>query len=98
MARWNRVATPEELVLNPATEYVAEFTRHVSRAKVIQAASVMEPLSGDTHAGDVAHDSVIDEIADQVEGAEAPHRVMKDGEPVGQITRKAAIDVLVGRR
>ncbi len=93
-----QVATPEELVLQPATDYVAEFTRHVSRAKVIRAASVMEPLSGDDHAGEIAHDAVIEDIADRVEGADAPHKVMKDGQPVGQITRKTAIDVLVGRR
>ena len=34
-----QIADPEQLVLNPATEYVAEFTRHVSRAKVIKAAT-----------------------------------------------------------
>ncbi|MCB1341433.1 MAG: betaine/proline/choline family ABC transporter ATP-binding protein [Pseudooceanicola sp.] len=93
-----QIATPEELVLRPATDYVAEFTRHVSRSKVIRAASVMTPLGDDSFAGDVPHDARIEEIADRVEAAGLPHRVMRDGKPIGQIGRAAVIDVLVGRR
>ena len=92
-----QVATPEELVMNPATEYVAEFTRHVSRAKVIRAHSVMQPVSGDSHGGEVPHDAVIEDIAEQVESSELPFKVMLDGEAIGQITRRAVVDVLVGR-
>ena len=36
-----QVATPEELVLDPATEYVQEFTRHIPRDKVLSVGSVM---------------------------------------------------------
>ncbi|QFT30630.1 Glycine betaine transport ATP-binding protein OpuAA [Labrenzia sp. THAF82] len=93
-----QVATPEDLVLQPATDYVAEFTRHVSRAKVIRAASVMEPLNGDSFAGEVSHNAVIEAIADPVEASDLPHKVMDGDRPVGQISRKAVIDVLVGRR
>ena len=93
-----QVATPEELVLNPATEYVAEFTRHVSRAKVIRAASLAEPLENGDFAGDIPHDAIIEAVADRIEAAERPHRVTQDGEPIGQITRRAVIDILVGRR
>ena len=32
-----QIGTPEQLVVNPATDYVAEFTRDVHRAKVISA-------------------------------------------------------------
>ena len=93
-----QVATPEELVLHPATDYVAEFTRHVGRAKVIRAASLAEPLTGDSFAGEVAHDAVVEAFAAQVEAADLPHRVMRDGEAIGQVDRRAVIDVLVGRR
>ena len=45
-----QVGTPEELVLNPATDYVAEFTRDVQRAKVVSArqphASLRQGASG----------------------------------------------------
>lgn len=92
-----QIATPEELVQNPATEYVADFTRHVARAKVIRAQSRMEPATSDSYAGEVAHDATIEAIADQVERADAPLRVVKDGKTIGQITAQAVIDVLVGR-
>jgi len=95
--RIEQIATPEELVQNPATDYVADFTRHVARAKVIRAASLMEPATGDSFAGEVAHDATIESIADEVEGASVPLKVMKDGEVIGQITAQAVIDVLVGR-
>lgn len=92
-----QIATPEELVLNPATEYVAEFTRHVSRSKVVTAGSICTPLEGDSFAGDIAHDALIDAIADQVEASELPFRVTRDDAVIGQITRQSVIDVLVGR-
>ena len=38
-----QIGTPEELVTRPATDYVAEFTRDVPRAKVLSARSVMSP-------------------------------------------------------
>ena len=41
-----QIGTPEELVLSPATDYVAEFTRDVQRAKVISARSLMRPCDG----------------------------------------------------
>lgn len=41
-----QAGTPEEIVLTPATPYVAEFTRNVARAKVIRARSLMSPADG----------------------------------------------------
>jgi glycine betaine/proline transport system ATP-binding protein len=40
-----QVATPEELVLSPASAYVEEFTRHIPRAKVLSARSGPLPSS-----------------------------------------------------
>ena len=92
-----QIATPEELVQNPKTDYVADFTRHVARAKVIRAQSRMDPVTSDRFAGEVAHDATIEDIADAVERADAPLKVMKDGKVIGQITARTVIDVLVGR-
>ena len=39
----DQLGTAEELVLNPATDYVAEFTREVPRANLLSVASVMQP-------------------------------------------------------
>ena len=92
-----QIATPEELVLNPSTPYVAEFTKHVARAKVIRAARLMAPATSDRFAGEVPHNATIEAIADRVEAADAPLKVVKDGKTVGQITAAAVIDILVGR-
>jgi glycine betaine/proline transport system ATP-binding protein len=37
-----QAGTPQDLVLNPATDYVAEFTRNVPKAKVIRVGSIMK--------------------------------------------------------
>ncbi|MGV6849055.1 MAG: quaternary amine ABC transporter ATP-binding protein [Marinibacterium sp.] len=95
--RIEQIATPEELVLNPATDYVAEFTRHVARSKVIRIQSKMEPATSDRFAGEVPYDATIDSVAEEVVGADAPLKVVKDEKVIGQITAQAVIDVLVGR-
>lgn len=94
-----QIATPEELVLRPATDYVAEFTRHVSRAKVLTAGAVMGPARG---AGDVAGTvsarDRVEKIADRVEASDRPFAVAdEDGRIVGSIGRQAIVDVLIGR-
>jgi glycine betaine/proline transport system ATP-binding protein len=91
-----QIGTPEDLVVRPATDYVAEFTRHVSRSKVLSANAVMVPAQalGD-FGGEVRSDARIHEIAGQVIGATRPFAVVdKSGHVVGQIGREAVIDVL----
>lgn len=92
-----QVATPEELVLKPATGYVAEFTRHVTRSKVIRVQSVMEPLSEESGTAEVLFNSTIEDIASTVVNAGKPVKVVKDGRAIGQVAAQAVIDVLVGR-
>ncbi|TGV63706.1 ATP-binding cassette domain-containing protein, partial [Mesorhizobium sp. M2D.F.Ca.ET.160.01.1.1] len=46
-----QIGPPEQLVVNPATDYVAEFTRDVDCAKVISARSLMRPCDGAEHGG-----------------------------------------------
>ena len=41
-----QAGAPEEIVLNPATPYVEEFTRNVAKAKVIKVGSLMRPALG----------------------------------------------------
>ena len=39
-----QVGTPEEIVVNPADDYVADFVKGISRLKVVQAKSIMQSL------------------------------------------------------
>lgn len=41
-----QIGSPEDIVLNPATAYVAEFTRNVPKAKVVKVVSAMKPAKG----------------------------------------------------
>jgi glycine betaine/proline transport system ATP-binding protein len=89
--------TPEELVLHPATDYVAEFTRDVQRAKVMSAARLMQPLSGKTH-GEAprvhAKTKVAAFAADIVAARKCFIVVGSDDQPIGEITPEAVIDLL----
>ncbi len=93
-----QVATPEQLVLNPASGYVEEFSRHVARDKVMSVASVMVPGVGGAGAG-IPADAKIGEIAEQVIEAAEPLAVIDaQGNPVGAIDADAVIAVLIGKR
>ena len=91
-----QVASPEGLVLNPASDYVEEFTRHIPRAKVMSVGSVMD--AGAHGAGNgIAQDARIADVAKRVVDAGAPLKVIDaDGRAVGAIGPQAVIDVLVG--
>ena len=94
-----QVGTPEQLVLKPADDYVAEFTQHVNRAKVLSVGAIMTAATdGSGFAGTLSIDDRVAAIAARVEAAEQPFAVLDaHGERVGQVTRRAVIDVLVGR-
>jgi glycine betaine/proline transport system ATP-binding protein len=93
-----QIGTPEELVLRPATDYVAEFTREVSRAKVLTAGSLAQPtLPGEVLGAMVGARSRIAEIAGQAVASDLPLGVVDgDNRLVGKIDRDAVIGVLVG--
>src|SRR5690606_28957824 len=72
-----QIGTPEELIVNPASDYVAEFTREVPRAKVLSAQAVMQPLNGATgFAATVAATDKVKDIARTVIHADAPVAVV----------------------
>ncbi len=92
-----QVATPEELVMNPASDYVREFTRHVPRDKVMSVASIM--VAGAKGDGDgIPADARISEVAAQIVRARTPIQVIdKKGNSVGAVDSEALINVLVGQ-
>ncbi len=94
-----QVDTPEQLVLTPADDYVAEFTRHIPRAKVLTVRAVMQPgaPAGET-AGQVSASDRIEAVADRVEAAGKPFAVVDEsGAVIGSLDRRAVVDTLIGR-
>ncbi|MFC3694210.1 quaternary amine ABC transporter ATP-binding protein [Chenggangzhangella methanolivorans] len=93
-----QIGSAEELVLNPATDYVRAFTRDAPRAKILTARSVMAPVAGASDfAGRIDAGSRIASFAHDVESSEKPFAVVERGEVIGVVDRLAMIDVLVGR-
>jgi len=98
-----QIGTPEDLVVNPATDYVAEFTHDVPRAKVLTAGSVMTSVDGVASqvmadfAGRVRVDTRIEALAAEVVNADKPFLVTDaSGQTLGLLTREAVLAVLVG--
>ena len=92
-----QVGTPEELVVSPATDYVAEFTRDVQRAKVISARSIMRPAGKARYAGTVSPEARVSSFSAQIISAKKPFAVVNGtGKPIGEVTPEAVIDLLAG--
>ncbi len=95
-----QIGTPEQLVLEPATDYVAEFTHDIPRAKVLSARAVMSPPGDARELGErVDADARVQQFAEQVVSSERPLAVVDtDGTVIGRIEREVVIRVLAGHR
>ena len=92
-----QIGTPEELVLNPATDYVEEFTQGIPRAKVLTAASLMRAVGSEDFAGSIAAHLPIETQLDQILNADrgAVFAVRDDdGNTLGALPREAVVDLL----
>ena len=94
-----QLGTAEELVLNPATDYVRDFTRDVPKGKLLTVGRVMaEPLSGANGGTSVKTSESISDVAARVIGNEGPVAVVDDtGQAVGSLTREQVVDILFTR-
>ncbi len=94
-----QIGAPEALVLNPANDYVAEFTRDIPRAKVLTTGAIMEPLQNrNEFSGQVSMHSKIAEVSEQVVAATGDVAVLDDdGKTVGRLSRETVLAVLVGK-
>jgi glycine betaine/proline transport system ATP-binding protein len=96
-----QTGTPEQLVLHPATDYVAEFTRDVERARAISAGSVMKPAgvrSAAVGAPSVPAKAKLASFAPDIVGSDRPFAVVgEDGAVLGEIWPQQVIDILAGR-
>ncbi|MCP4489223.1 MAG: ATP-binding cassette domain-containing protein [Gammaproteobacteria bacterium] len=89
--------TPENIVLNPASDYVRKFTTDVPREKVLTAGSLMdEKRPGDIPAPkSVNHSDRIEDIAKYVLSQERPVMVHdEDFNPVGMLHRDKVLNTL----
>ena len=95
-----QLGTAEELVINPADDYVAKFTKEAPRGKLITARAIMTPVHGQAAImPGVDAGSKLNDIAAEVLAREAPTPVLDDAEQViGVIERQELVNSLFERR
>jgi glycine betaine/proline transport system ATP-binding protein len=94
----DQFGTAEQIVTNPATEYVEEFTKEVSREKLLTVRSVMRPANGAGSSGvTVNAGDKLSAAAERILRQDDPVAVLEDGKPVGVITRDDVIQALHGQ-
>lgn len=90
--------TPDQIVLHPATEYVAKFTAEIDRARVVRVGSLMQPLTAEAVGAPVAASRTIRDLARQLISDSRSHIPLCDaaGVVIGAFARAEALDVLLG--
>ena len=93
--------TPDNIVLNPATEYVKKFTEDVPREKVLKIESIMDKydqsLAGHNT---VSKDAIIETVAESILDSKENLTVIdvnNDNKPIGILQPKKVITVLFGK-
>jgi glycine betaine/proline transport system ATP-binding protein len=91
-----QTGTAEEIVLAPATAYVKEFTRSVSRLKVMHVGSAAFPIVRGTQlGGDVSADALLSTVVRQALESPLPLRIVtEDGQTLGMLRRETVIHEL----
>ncbi|MEM6665668.1 MAG: betaine/proline/choline family ABC transporter ATP-binding protein [Pseudomonadota bacterium] len=94
-----QIGSPEDLILRPANDYVARFTKGVPRAKVVRAATIMRKVDGAEAETSIAvrpNDRIAD-VADILTKSEGVIAVRDEaGRVHGIIDRETFIQVLAG--
>ena len=91
--------TPDKIVLDPATEYVAKFTEEIEKSRVVHARGLARPLNGANLEGAaVDGDKTILELARLLvnDDRELLPVAARDGTVIGALRRQEALDVLLG--
>lgn len=98
-----QIGTAEEIVMNPADDYVADFVAGISRLKVVRAHGVMRPMDeyvaefgnvpGD--APRVEEDETLSVLIQMAIDADAPIVVRDSGAEVGVITRRDILRTVI---
>jgi glycine betaine/proline transport system ATP-binding protein len=88
-----QIGTAEDLVTNPATDYVAAFTRDIPRANLLRVHTLMGPAD-DAASGEVEGNAKVASVARQILDSPGPLRVLEDGNVVGSITASQVTEAL----
>ena len=91
--------TPDQIVLNPATEYVRKFTEEIDKARVVHASVLAKPITGKVPTGQpILGSSSIQQLAKTLVSDKRKTLPVADldGTVIGALDRQEALDVLLG--
>jgi glycine betaine/proline transport system ATP-binding protein len=92
-----QVGSAQELVLHPVNDYVRDFTRDVSRLRVLTAASVMLEAQDGLTGAPVPASTRLDRLLAIVLQSEQPLPVIDEqSQIVGCVNRQCVLDALQG--
>ena len=94
-----QIGTPEDIVTNPADDYVREFVKGISRLKLVRARTIMEPLNGHAPpegAPRVPAESDLDSLIEVSIDTDGPLVVESCGAPVGVISKTVLLRGIKG--
>ena len=93
--------TPDNIVLNPATEYVKKFTEDVPREKVLKIESIMDKYDeASTAEKSISKDAIIETVAESILESKENLLVVDanlNNKPVGILKPSKVIKVLFGK-
>jgi glycine betaine/proline transport system ATP-binding protein len=95
-----QVGTPEDLVGDPADDYVADFVREVPRADVLTLRRIVRPAADGEQTEDtpLPATTVIRDAVSRVLGAGRPIAVVDGVERIGVVDAKQLVPALIGHR
>lgn len=95
-----QIGTPEEIVMQPADDYVREFVQGISKLKLVKAHSIMRPLGSvanvPSDAPRAEHDVDLDHLIDLSVGTDAPILITENGQDVGVVTKSTLLKGIQG--
>jgi glycine betaine/proline transport system ATP-binding protein len=95
-----QIGTPEDIVMNPADDYVREFVQGISKLKLVKAHSIMEPIaahSGDLNGAPRADEGAdLDQLIDLSVGSDMPVVITDKGAEVGVVTKPVLLRGIQG--
>jgi len=96
-----QIGTPEEIVTQPADDYVRDFVQGISRLKLVRAHTIMEPLAegqaGNLNGAPRADgESDLDALIDLSVGYDGPIVVTEAGREVGLVSKETLLRGIQG--
>jgi len=98
-----QVGTAEDIVMNPADDYVADFVAGISRLKIVKAHAIMKPLEEyaesfgkiSSNAPTANEDASLSELIQLAIDNESPIIVLDQGKQVGVINRADILQTVI---